>query len=480
MIQHPSRRDFLRLTGASLVGATLFSKLGTRQAWADQLADDKLWKQCAGMTLNFISENTSPSSAIAADLKPFEDLTGIKLNLTQLQLGDVTQKVALDFGSQQGFWHVIYADPYQILAPYYQGFVDLNEFMSDSTLPQIPKGLEDFIPTQLAADGRFLDQKALYALPYDCPTLIWVYRKDLFEKHHAKMQEALGFDPTPSGQITWEQYYQIADWFNKNAKSDVPFGTGHQARQYDSLMADFTSVLLAYGGDYFANGQELGLIGTKEPGKCLVNSPEGIEATKFYKKLVGIAHPGSTSWDWDGVAKAFEAGQVAMMPEWHEYAAEFEHSKMKGKVGYSILPRGPKRSANLYGGTGNGINKYAKEKERRAAWLFLLWSTSPAVQLEDLKSKVGGGTPTRQSIYDLPEVQAAMEHDSDMPNMLGAKYALEAWKPENIGLRPKISSWNECDTVIFTEVSKMLTAGQSPENTCGAMQKQIDKINKVA
>jgi multiple sugar transport system substrate-binding protein len=168
------------------------------------------------------------------------------------------------------------------------------------------------------------------------------------------------------------------------------------------------------------------------------------------------------------------------MPEWHEYAAEFEHSNLKGKVGYSILPRGSKRSANMFGGTGNGISKFAKEKEQRAAWLFLVWSTSPEAQLEDLKSKVGGGTPTRQSVYDLPEARAAMEHESDMPNLLAAKAALDAWKPENIELRPKISSWNECDTVIFTEVSKMLTAGQSPENTCKAIKQQIDKINKSA
>ena len=80
-------------------------------------------------------------------------------------------------------------------------------------------------------------------------------------------------------------------------------------------------------------------------------------------------------------------------------------------------------SANLYGGTGNGINEYAKEKERRAAWLFLVWSTSPEAQLEDLKSKVGGGTPTRQSVYDLPEARAAEEKESDMPNMLSAKIA---------------------------------------------------------
>jgi multiple sugar transport system substrate-binding protein len=169
MHNHPTRRDFLRLTGASLVGATLYGKFGARQAWAETMGDDKLWKQCAGVTLNFISENTPPSSAIAANLKPFQDLTGIKLNLTQLQLGDVVQKVALDLGSRQGFWQVIYADPYQILAPYYQGFMDLNQFINDNTLPQVPKGIEDFIPTQLAADGRFVDKKGAIHLAVRLP-----------------------------------------------------------------------------------------------------------------------------------------------------------------------------------------------------------------------------------------------------------------------------------------------------------------------
>jgi multiple sugar transport system substrate-binding protein len=39
----------------------------------------------------------------------------------------------------------------------------------------------------------------------------------------------------------------------------------------------------------------------------------------------------------------------------------------------------------------------------------------------------------------------------------------EAWQPENIGLRPKIAAWNECDTIIFTELSKMLAGSQTAE-----------------
>ena len=93
----------------------------------------------------------------------------------------------------------------------------------------------------------------------------------------------------------------------------------------------------------------------------------------------------------------------------------------------------------------------------------LTWATSKKTQLANLESKVGGGTPTRESVYKLPEVEKAKQPPSKMPNILTADAVFEAWKPENIGLRPKIAAWNECDTAIFTQLSKMLAGQQGPE-----------------
>src|SRR4051794_11088860 len=155
------------------------------------------WKQFGGMTLNFISENTAPTSAIAANLAPFKQLTGIDIKITQLELAALVQKVALDFASGLGSYQIIYADPYQILAPYHEALVDLNTMMKDSSLPKLDD-IGDFIPTQLDAAGRFVDKSKVYALPYDAPTMIWQYRKDLFQKYGDRMKQDLGFDPTPS------------------------------------------------------------------------------------------------------------------------------------------------------------------------------------------------------------------------------------------------------------------------------------------
>jgi len=460
-----SRRQLL-VAGAGAGAAIGLGACGGKKTRVARAGGDP-WRRFAGTTLNFISENTAPTSAIAANLKPFADKTGIKINIVQLELSAMVQKVALDFASGLGAYEVIYADPYQVLAPYHKALADLDEFNSDPALPQV-QDLHDFIPVQLDAAGRFADPGKVYCLPYDCPTMIWFYRRDLWAKHGAQMRRDLGFDPTPGSDRSWDEYYRMAEWFNAKAKGDVPYGTGHMAKQHDSLMNDFSNVLWAYGGDWFRNGRKVGALGVQDPGPVTLNTPEARRAADFYARLLEIAHPASKGWDWTGLEEGFLAGQVAMAPLWHEDAADAEASTFKGKVGFALLPHGPKRSANMYGGTGLGINATSPKDQQRAAWLFLVWATSKQTQLANLKSEAGGGTPTRQSVYDLPQVIKARKPPSSMPNILTYEAVSQAWKPENIGLRPKIPAWNECDTTIFSNFSKMLAGAQSPEQTLSA------------
>ena len=43
-------------------------------------------------------------------------------------------------------------------------------------------------------------------------------------------------------------------------------------------------------------------------------------------------------------------------------------------------------------------------------------------------------------------------------------------------MRPKIPQWNQVDTVVFTELSKMLAGQQSPSTAMKSAKQQIDKI----
>ncbi|MFC3882145.1 extracellular solute-binding protein [Bacillus songklensis] len=443
------------------------------------------WKQFEGVELNVISENTPPSSALAANIDKFESITGIKVNIEQSDLSTVVEKTSLDFNAKSAKYHIIYADPYQILAKQSQHFVNLNDFMKEPTMPQLPGGLDDFIQSQLEVDGYMGNKDALYALPYDAPTMVLAYRKDVIEKYKDQFMAEKGFDWTPGPNLTWDQYYEAAKWITEKAKegviTEVKYGTGHQAKQYDSLMCDFSVILAANGGDYFKESN-LGSVGKTNPGKSAMTSDVAIESAEFYNKLLKVAAPGSTSWDWSGLAEAFAAGEVAMAPEWHEFSSTFEDpskSKVAGNVGWAVLPKGKERNAHIYGGTGIGINKYASDEEKKAAWLFLVWATSPQSQYMILKSDQGGSTPTRHSVYELQDVQKGMqtgtEEAKQMPNLLPMMATLEAWKEENVYMRPKIPQWPQVDTFIFTELSKMLAGKQSPEETVKEIAKQSDQ-----
>ena len=436
------------------------------------------WEQFKGqdLTIHFISENTPPSSALSEMVGDFYDKTGIRVVVEQLTLDDMVQKVALDFSSESGNYEVIYVDSRQVLAPFYKNLVQLNTLMADASLPQIPQGLDDFFPTQVSEVGRMLDEENLYALPYDTPTMIWFYRTDVFKKYRERFQKEAGFDWTPGGHLSWEQYYTIAKWINDNVPdSEVRYGTGHQAKQHDALSCDFADIMWAYGGDYFKN---VNMLGSLDPGPSTLTSPECIESARFYKKLLDAAHPGSVSWDWNGLAEAFAAGEVAMCPQWHEFAGMLENpdlSKVAGNVGYALLPKGPSgRSMNMWGGSGIGINRFASAAKRRAAWLFIVWATSPEVQFESVRTV--GGTPTRKSVFEMPEIKKAMSRPSELPGMLSTPAALQAWEPEYFGLRPKTPYWLRINNVVFTQLSTMLAGTKSPEQAMSDAAKQIDEI----
>lgn len=461
-------------------------KVVTDQApLAPQQADiDKMWKQYEGkgLTIDFVSEDTPPTGAIVNHLQEFEDLTGIKVNLTVINLADLGTKVLLDFSSAAGDIDVIYADPFIMIAPFYGHFVDLRKFVSDSTLPPVPNGIEDFDNMNLVVDGYMIDREKLLAIPYDAPTILLTYRTDIFENETYKkmFMDEKKYDWTPGPNITWEQYAEIAKWINEKIAAGViteaKYGTGHQARQYDSLMCDFSNVLMAYGGNYFTN-PDFATWGTSTPGGAALDTPEAIKAAEVYASILTQADPGSLSWDWNGVAEAMAAGDLAMSPQWHEYASMFQDpnkSKVVDNVKWALLPSGPAGSKNIWGGTGLGINGYASEEMQRASWLFILWATSPDIQKELL---LEGATPTRTSVYNDPEVQQWIA-DKKTPLMDTLVVLKEAWAPEHIGLsQGKIVTWIQVDESIFTNLSQMLTGQKTPEQAMQDATAQINKIN---
>ncbi|WP_254546908.1 extracellular solute-binding protein [Halomarina pelagica] len=462
---HIDRRDFLRASGAAGI-AGLAGCAGGNGGGGTATAPKDVEP---AKKINFISESTPPSVAIKQTTDQFKEETGIEVNMTLVPFNNYSEKVASDLNSKSGNYHSFYVDPYVVGAKYYPHLQPLDVYAESDDYVDVPKGVGDFIQSHVDACGRYGDGN-IRAFPYDCPTMMWVYRDDIVQKYKSQAESDLGFPFEPGKERTWEEYFQMAKWINENV-DEVPYGTGHQAKQHDSLQCDFHNVFWAHGAEDIEGYNGMPSDKVKEGAKPQFSAEKGIQAAKFYDKLVDIAHPGSTTWTWSGVGQAFAQGKIAMAPEWHEFNAMFanpDESSVAENVGWSLLPQADKRSSNIYGGSGIGINKYASAAEKKAAWKFIVWATSPETQLKILKRT--GGTPTRTSVYQMEEVKQAASkptEKSNYPNVVPD--VQQAWKAENVGLRPHIPQWPELDKILYTEVSKMVNGDTSPTKAMEAI-----------
>ena len=410
-------------------------------------------RQFEGVTLRFIVENNRHATILLNESQGFSEITGINIKIKPVDFDTLIQKVNLDFIAKAGQYQIVYVDPYQTLNRFYNYLEVLNPYNEHPDLPHITGFMDDFFDYQTDVISYFEDYTNIYTIPFDSTTMILYYRTDIFEKYADQFYREKGYDWTPgTKEFTWERYIEAAKWIDENVPDDeVKYGSGAMAQDHNSIFCEFSNILAAYGGDFFGDDR-INTIGTRTFSKINVRDETFVKALDIYKDMVQASAPASVSWSWTETANAFRNGDIAMMLNWDEnypYLNDNVYSKVAGHVGCAILPYGDTRSANIFGGSGIGINKYATEEEKKAAWLYITWATSKDMQLNVLMHPEGGNLPTRKSAYEDPSVKLAMSGEGDSGiNTKLIDTVLEAWESENLYLRPKVSNFYDAETVL--------------------------------
>ena len=180
-------------------------------------------------------------------------------------------------------------------------------------------------------------------------------------------------------------------------------------------MNDFSNVLWAYGGDYFNDGKDVGRMGSNDPGDPVLDSDEAIAGGRLLQPARRRSRiPAASAGTGTGLGAAFARrpdGDVRRTGTSSPPATRRASSRARSAT--RALPRGPE-AARVHVRRHRHRHQRAppSEREQKAAWLFVNWATSKKTQLANLKSKVGGGTPTRDSVYKLPEVEKAKKPPS--------------------------------------------------------------------
>ncbi|MGA8210376.1 MAG: extracellular solute-binding protein [Nocardioidaceae bacterium] len=462
------------------------------------------WMQYKGTKLTFLTENTPPSTGIKqlVDRGDFKKLTGMDVEILQQDLPVMLQKAELDLRSGGTAYDLIYGQDKPVTSVLADYFEDLNPYIKDSSLPQADPGYGDdsWYPNYLDVAG-FAYSDRLIGLPYDAADSVFCYRRDLFEKYSKQFEAENGYAMEYGPDTTWKNVLDFAQFFNKLHQSDssVPYGVGLHLGQFAwTTQMDIQRILYAHG--QWREFDIDDIQGSKEPGPTRWGDEQSIKGLELYKALFEASTPDALSLGTVEVADAYNAGKVAMLPQFHEFAASFEAASSAGgggKTAYDVCPKGDQEylvgDGQLVNGTNCGIgsiavNAASSEDKKRAAYIFAVWATSVDTQVANLS--ISGGTPTRLAVGDLPQVEKAQGKQygtgstgrvgpSKLPNALTFPAVLKGMAEPNAVLGPKIPKFNQYVTIVGNEVQKMCAGRLSPEATAQSIQKQTDELHGV-
>ncbi len=384
-----SRRDFLRQTlalGAGLGAASLLNACGpavspqpaptTAPAAIKPATFD--WKRFDGRKIRILLWEHPEANEWKRLLPEFESQTGIRVQWEQASVADIYTKTILELTQAPDKLDIFAIVPPQHALKFTRdGFMaDLKPFLEDKSLTSPDYDYEDHLPgvaKSLVFDGG----KLLGGIPAYINTQVVTYRKDLYQQKGLKPPE------------TFEDLLKNAAALHDPANElygVVLRGIGPQAVWH------YSAWLWGYGGDWLDKN-----------GRAAVNTPEAVQAMKVYGDTLGKSGPpGPTDLDDARMIATFMAGKAAHHYSHPVYSKDFNDptkSKAAGKLGWTLVPAGPK--GRFTESVGVGISLSAKSPNKEPAWMFMQWATSKKMMI-NMQSKVSIFTG-RKSAWDSSE-----------------------------------------------------------------------------
>lgn len=438
-----TRREALRFAGAVTAGIGIGPFV-----WTSAKGQTFDWKRFRGKELFLMLARHPWPDEMVKWIPEFQELTGMKVKYEQLPDQQQRQKNVIQFTAGDPGTDAFYSSLHVEKKRFWRAgwYEPLNGYLQSPSLTSPDFDWSDFTDgarrTATQADG------SISAIPCFMDTLIFFYRKDVFQekglrppKTMAELEEVAKKLHNPPGM------YGIVYRGLKNAN----------AATWDGMLYNF-------GGDML----------TKD-GKANLTSKEAIATTEYYVRLLrNYGPPGVVKFNWMECSSAFSQGQIAMYYDGVNFAniwEDKEKSKVAGKVGYAVFPRGP---GGLYAASftpGMAISRLSRNKE--AAWYFVQWSTNKQNFVRQMLA--GVGVP-RVSAWSAPEARAKRKYPEDWYEAY-----LESLKVARLGV-PEIAGVTEYRDIIGVAIEKAIEGADVRavlEQAQKEFQELLDKTEKA-
>ncbi len=425
-----SRRDFLKLGGAGLAGAAL---LGTTGCGGGGSASNELlmsWGQDDTGTLPKLIEKFNKQS----DFK-------IKHREMPADTGQYFDKLRTQFQAGGGDIDIIVGDviwPAQFAV---NGWVaDLTDRFKDS---------DQFLPGPMQASTY---EGKIYAVPWYTDAGLLYSRVDLLEK--------AGYSGPPE---TWEELQEMA---NKVMRDEgIPNGFVFQGAEYEGGVCNGLEYIRTHGGD---------VLDPNDPSKVILDSPESAAGLATWRSMVesGASPQAVLQYQEDESHSTFLNGEAVFIRNWpYMYAlagsSDFPNVK-QDQVDISPIPvpESGGQSSSTLGGWNFLINATSDKQDQ--AWEFIEFMTAPEQLITNAKQ--GSKLPTRQSLYDEPEVT-----DNVPVARLGKEAIIQ-----NSTARPVTPFYSDISLELAAGFNSALSGDTPPEEAVKTMQEEIESLIEQA
>ncbi|MBI2562249.1 MAG: sugar ABC transporter substrate-binding protein [candidate division NC10 bacterium] len=366
------------------------------------------WQQFKGTQLRVLLNKHPWQQGIEPHLKDFEALTGIKLIAEVYPEDQFRAKTLVELTSGASSIDVFMSMPAQEGLKYMRaGWLQpVDAFLKDPSLTSPDYNWNDFLDK--TRDAMVVEGK-LVGPPIQVENVALMYRKDVFQKYNVKV-------PT-----TLDELEAAAKALNgKPMTDDGQPGFGIVARgKRAAATSMFAGMLYAMGGTW--------LTPSREPA---INTEEAIKAIDLWGRLLRLyGPPGSENNHWYEASSIFSQGKAAMYTDANSLFPVIEDpqkSKVVGKVGYALFPRGSK---GQYGSTVAvwGLAMPKTSKNQTAAWPFMQWATNKDQVLKVQSER--GVLGARESVWKDPKGKAKVPSDPGESLRLGSKVGTPFWNP---------------------------------------------------
>lgn len=332
----------------------------------------------------------------------YEEMTGVDIVMEVLPPDQLWQRMQLEAQAGSDYYDIGYHSP-GWFGYYWESVADLTPLIEqyDFDLDQYSEAvMNSHMTNELLRPGEII------AIARNPQTPIYTYRQDWFDHpdEQAAFQEEYGRDLAPPQ--TWEELYEIAAFFTRDAGETVAGET------LERPLFGYSASINAPGGmarAFLAIVYSLGLEGWDEEYVSDLDHPILLEGVEYWTRLIEDTFPDQAgNWNFLEHLSFMAEGRLATAELWPEgvLQIEGEGTETAGNMGYAVLPRWEGNLEDLpvgrsfIGGGGVLVFDTANKEE---SFKFLQWLFEEQSAEFNLRTAMF----SRQEHFNDPEILAA-------------------------------------------------------------------------